>query len=45
MKKIVFTLIIALASSFAFTSCTEEEVTPAEAAPSNGGGAGFSGNL
>jgi hypothetical protein len=45
MKKIIFTLLIAFASSFAFTACTEEEVAPAEAVPSNGGGAGFTGNL
>lgn len=28
MKKIIYTLAIALFSTFAFTSCTEEEVAP-----------------
>lgn len=28
MKKIIFTLLIAFATTFAFTSCTEEEIAP-----------------
>ena len=43
MKKIIYTLLFALASSLAFTSCTEEEVSP-DAHYSNGGGAGLGGN-
>ena len=28
MKRIIFTLLIAFSSSFAFISCTEEEIAP-----------------
>jgi hypothetical protein len=45
MKKIIYTLLIVLASSFAFTACTEEEVAPVELAPANGGGGGDTGKL
>lgn len=34
MKKIIYFLLIALASSFALTACTEEEVAPSS---ENGG--------
>jgi hypothetical protein len=43
MKKFIYTLVIALASAVAFTSCTEEEIKP-EATLSNGGGGGLGGN-
>lgn len=35
MKKLIYILVIGIASSLAFTSCTEEEVAPTEL---NGGG-------
>jgi hypothetical protein len=44
MKKLIYTLIIAFATSMAVTSCTEEEVTP-QATLSNGGGGGLTGDL
>lgn len=28
MKKFIFTLVIAIATSFVFVSCTEEEIAP-----------------
>ncbi|MEJ1239798.1 hypothetical protein WBG78_16795 [Chryseolinea sp. T2] len=39
MKKVIYSLIIALAASMAFTACTEEEVTPSTVM--NGGGQGI----
>jgi hypothetical protein len=44
MKKIVYIVLIALTSTLAFTSCTEEEVTP-QTTTGNGGGAGDDGPL
>ncbi|HLT80004.1 MAG TPA: hypothetical protein VKZ86_03195 [Cyclobacteriaceae bacterium] len=38
MKKIIYIMVIALVSSMALTSCTEDEVSPVK--PHNGGGAG-----
>lgn len=35
MKKVVFTLLIAVSSAFIFSSCTEEEISPNT---ENGGG-------
>jgi hypothetical protein len=43
MKKFIYTLLIAVASSLAITSCTEEEIKP-ETSTSNGGGGGITGN-
>jgi hypothetical protein len=42
MKKIIYTILIAVASSLAFSSCTEEEVKP-DTTLSNGGGGGITG--
>ncbi|HPM30192.1 MAG TPA: hypothetical protein PLJ60_07625 [Chryseolinea sp.] len=39
MKKIIYTLLVAFACSLAFTSCTEEEVTPTSELSGDGGGA------
>jgi hypothetical protein len=39
MKKLLYILSIAFASSFLFTACTEEEVTPST--EFNGGGQGL----
>jgi hypothetical protein len=36
MKKTIYILLLAIASSLALTACTEEEITPTEY--SNGGG-------
>jgi hypothetical protein len=36
MKRIIFTLLIAFASSIAFTACTEDEVAPQNAEPNVG---------
>jgi hypothetical protein len=41
MKKFIYTLIIAIASMMAISSCTDEEVTPT--ADSNGGSSGSTG--
>jgi len=38
MKKIIYIILLALTSTLAITSCTEEEVTPAT--DLNGGGGG-----
>jgi hypothetical protein len=41
MKKIIYILLVAIATSLSFTSCTEEEVTPNSElrnAASGGGG-------
>jgi hypothetical protein len=39
MKKLLYIVLFAFASSIAFSSCTEEEVTPTSETNSNGGGA------
>jgi len=39
MKKLLYTLLIAFVCALAFTSCTEEEVTPSTEL--NGGGTGI----
>jgi hypothetical protein len=44
MKKLIYILLITLTSTLAFTSCTEEEVTPITTT-GNGGGAGDEGKL
>jgi hypothetical protein len=44
MKRIIYVALIALTCSLAFTSCTEEEVTPTTTT-GNGGGAGDDGVL
>lgn len=36
MKKIIYTLLIALSSSLVFTACNEQEIVPTNA-PDNGG--------
>jgi hypothetical protein len=38
MKKLFYILLLSLASSIAFTACTEDEVRPAK--PISGGGGG-----
>jgi hypothetical protein len=38
MKKLLYIVLFAFASSVALSSCTEEEVTPATETNSNGGG-------
>lgn len=38
MKKFVYILLLAAFSSIAFTSCTEEEVTPSTELENGGGG-------
>jgi hypothetical protein len=44
MKKLIYILLITLTSTLAFTSCTEEEITPTTTT-GNGGGAGDDGVL
>jgi hypothetical protein len=39
MKKIIYSILFCLATSFVFTSCTEEEVAPTST-ELNGGGTG-----
>lgn len=38
MKKIIYIILFAFATSFAVTSCTEEEVTPTIETSNGGGG-------
>lgn len=38
MKRIIFTLLLAFASSIVFTACTEEEVAPQTAQDGSSGG-------
>jgi hypothetical protein len=38
MKKIVYILLFAFVTALAFTSCTEEEVTPSTELDNGGGG-------
>lgn len=38
MKKIIYILLIAFATSATLTSCTEEEITPTEMKRNGGGG-------
>jgi hypothetical protein len=45
MKKILLALLIAIGSSFAFTACTEEQITPADNRTHSNGGGGETGNL
>jgi hypothetical protein len=40
MKKIIYAILFAMATSFAVTACTEEEVKPNSELDSAGGGAG-----
>lgn len=40
MKRIIFTLLIAFATSYAFTSCTEDEIAPQKADMAAGGTVG-----
>jgi hypothetical protein len=44
MKKIIYSVLVALTLSFAFSSCTEEEVAP-DNTLKNGGGTGITEKL